>query len=299
MSGIQANNSNVQVVTSGKKYTGLANMTVKSISPSMEEIKARGGRADKEPEYTTNEFVETKTYNGPNGPFTIESHHFVRTRIDFGLFIAQINYNNKLAIWLDDRPRWNKDHTKVEWINKFGQNAWTTEEQNAAGTQLTEPPSGSKYSWFKLEGARPALGGEVQLVQFIQAWANTNLDAQATLDNPTALAKGDFSEIRSLLRAIPTNEVKILNGVKKVEKDGKVNYYAAAYSGYFDRANRIDIAAWKNALNNPYGKFDADYQNDFTFKEWIGDTKTTSDSPTNLSVPSGAPVSSEPQKFSF
>ena len=45
---IEARNSNEQVVGS-KKYTGLANMLVRAINPTMEEIKALGGRADKEP----------------------------------------------------------------------------------------------------------------------------------------------------------------------------------------------------------------------------------------------------------
>ena len=154
------------------------------------------------------------------------------------MYIPQLKFSNKLAIWIDDRPRWNRDRTKVEWINKFGTTAWTLNEQILEESQLTEPPD---YSWFKKDSARPALVGEGQLSQFIRAWANVPLDSQASLDNPAALAKGDVSELRALLKDIPTNEVKILNGVKKVEKDGKVSYFAAAYTGYFDRANRIRL----------------------------------------------------------
>lgn len=297
---IETRSSNEQVV-GGKRYTGLVNMLVVAISPTMEEIKARGGRADKEPVYTTNEFVEAKKYNGPDGPYELPAYNFTRTRIDFYLYNPQYKFSNKLAIWLDDKVRWNQDHTKVEWINKFGQNAWTTAEQNLEGTQLTEPPSGDKYNWFKKEGARPALSGEVQLAQFIQAWANTPLDAQCTLDKPQALAKGDFTEIRALLKAIPTNEVKILNGVKKVEKDGKVNYYNATYSGYFGRANVNDFSRWRETLAGEYGKFEADYQGDLTWREWIGDPKVVGESPTDLSVPSVAssPSPATPPQFTF
>jgi hypothetical protein len=296
MSGIQANSSNVQVATGSKRYTGLANMTVISISPSMEEIKARGGRADKEPEYTTNEFVEAKNY--PSGE-AVPEYNYLKTRLDFNVFIAALKYYNKLAIWVGDRPRWNREHNKVEWINKFGQNAWTTAEQIEAGTQLTEPPSGSKYTWFKSEGARPALEGEVQLAQFLQAWANVPTDQQCTLDHPTALAKGDFSEIRGLLGKIPNNEVKLLNGVKKVEKDGKINYYAAIYSGHFARANDNSFNKWKEALGGQYGKFDADYQGDLTFKEWNEDPRVVGDSPTNLELPAGASAPGAAPAFNF
>jgi hypothetical protein len=287
---IETRSSDEQVV-GGKKYTGLANMLVTAMSPSLEEIKARGGRADKEPAYTTNEFVEAKVYNnGPNGSWELPAYNFSRTRIDIYLYIAQYKFSNKLAIWLDDRPRWNNDRTKVEWINRFGGTAWTLNDQILEENQLEVPPN---YTWFSKEGARPALGGEGQFTKFMQAWANSPLDAACSLDYPEKLAKGDFTEIRKLLKDIPTNEVKILNGVRKVEKDGKVNYYSAAYSGYFGRKNVNDFSKWREALASDYGKFDADYQNDLTWREWIGDPHVEGNAPTNLDVP-GGPTSTSP-----
>ena len=243
--------------------------------------------------------MEAKVYNnGPNGSYELPAYNFTRTRIDIYLYIAQYKFSNKLAIWLDDRPRWNNDHTKVEWINRFGQTSWTLKEQILEENQLEVPPD---YKWFSTEGARPAFGGEGQLTKFIQAWANVPLDKQATLDKPEALAKGDFTEIRGLLKAIPTNEVKILNGVKKVEKDGKVNYYSTVYTGHFGRANINDFAKWREELASEYGRFDADYQNDLTWREWIGDPHVVGDTPTDLTVPSVAasPNPSAPPQFTF
>jgi hypothetical protein len=296
MSGIQGVSSNEQVVNTGARYTGLANMLVVGINPTMEEMKAKGQNPQQEPKYVTNEFVDAKEVDGPEGKITIPAYNYSKNRLDFQLYHPTAKFYAKLAIWLEDRVRWNQKHTKVEWINKFGFTAWTLDDQILEGSQLEKAPA---YSWWSTEGARPALNGEGKLSLFLQAWANIPKEKQGTLDNPSALAKGDYTEIKGLHAAISKNEVKVLNGVKKVEKDGKVSYYQAVYDGFFDRAYINNFENWKKALLNEYGKFEADYQNDLNFKKYEGDSRLQGDAPTNLDLPQGAQQEQGAPKFSF
>lgn len=270
---VKANDSNKQVVSSGAKFTGLANMIVVSINPTMEELKARGLNPQKEQEYVTDEFVEEK-----NG---VPSYSYKKNRLNITLFHPEKKFYAPLTIWLEGRVRWNLKHDKVEWINKFGNTAWSPD--------TSTPP---QYDWFSLEGVRPAIGNEGVLTNFIKSWANCDVEDQAVLDDPMALAKGDYKEIKQLHKDISKNLVKVLNGIKKVEKDGKTNYYQTVYTGHFDRANRSDLTAWKKALEGEYSKFDADYQNDLLLREYTGGTTINGDSPTNLDVPMATSMSS-------
>jgi hypothetical protein len=258
MAGIGANSSDKQVVGS-QLYTGLANLKIVAINPTFDEIKAMGINAQKEPEYLT------QTDKGD-----------AKLRIDFylGSTNPAITFSKSLktSLWLENRVRTNKEGTKVEWINKFGSNAWSK--------GLEDEPS---YQWFSAEGQRKAIVGETDLANFVKAWANIDPKDQAIFEDINALASGDLKEVLSLYKAIPTNSVKHLLGVK----DGK---YQTVYTKFFARSYQTNYAAWKKALEGDYGKFDADYQNDLNFKAYQGSSTVTGNAPTNMDVPAGAPA---------
>jgi hypothetical protein len=261
-------NSSDKKVISGGLWTGIANMRVSMINPTMEEMKAVGMQPQKEPEY----FVESEDQN------TKEKRKSYR--VDFYLINLEKKFTAKKAFFIEDKVRLNKDGNKAEWINKFGVTAWTT-------SSINEVPS---YDWFKKDGARPALVGEGQLTQFIRNWANVDQDMQASLDNPSLLAQGNVAELKALLAAIPNNEIQVLLGVK----DGK---YQDVYGNYYDRPYRKAYDAWRKALEKEGQEFKADYQGDLHLKPYEGNTTVSQDRPTDLSVPQGTPGVTGGYKF--
>lgn len=242
---IGANESTKEVLKGGKLYTGVANLKVVMINPTMEQLKAASYNPTKEPEY-----------------LSVNDEKNEKMRIDIYLTKSNPDVRAKVAFWIENKKRTNKDGSKEQWINKNGVTCWA-----ATGTKPT-------YEWFKMEGARVAYVGEENLTNFIKAWANVDQEGQAVLDNVEALAKGNIAELVTLHQSIQNNEVQCLLGVR----DGK---YQDIYSKYFDRPYRKAFPQWTKQLEGEYGVYDADYQNDLHFKIWEGG-RVNADSPTNL-----------------
>jgi hypothetical protein len=253
---IGANDSSVQVIGGGL-HTGVTDVKVTMINPTMDEMKKVGMNPQKEPIYCS-----------------VGDDNIEKIRVDFYTIQPHAKIYPKIAFFLENKIRKNKAGDKIEWINKFGGSAWSSDISGQ------NPP---QYDWFKLEGARPALVGEVQLTTFIKNWANVDLSSQATLDNPIALAKGDLTELKALFAVIPNNFVQVLLGVK----DGK---YQDVYSYHFDRANRSAFDQWKKVLEKDGNEYKSDYQKDLKFQPFRSNTGVNVDSPTNMEGP-GAPGS--------
>jgi len=277
---IGVNESSKEVVSSGAKWTGIAKMNVSVINPGMEKLKAMGMSPQKEPQYLTktDDIVDKDTQQ------VIEEGHD-KYRLDIFLHNSEKKINAKLALWIEDKVRVNQNGDKVQWVNKFGQFGWGADAQTMPTVEF-----------FRKDGARPALIGEEKLTKFIISWANCGPDDQAYLDNPQKLAKGDPSEILALLNAIPRNELQVLLGViSTTDKNGNPVTYQAVYDGYFAREKDKRWDAWKTALNNQYSAFKADYQNDYTLKEFI--PAASQEMPTNMDQASGGKTASGVPKF--
>lgn len=251
---MNVNSSDKQVL--GGLYTGLAKLKVIAINPSFDSLKAMGINAQQEPKYVSEE----------NG--------VIKTRVDFYLSSKTVNLSKalKVSFWIENQSRQNLQKTKFEYINKFGVSAWSKD--------LESTPD---YRWFSKEGMRKAYPGESNMLNFVKAWANINPQDQGTLDDISKLFIGDVSELLTIHKQIPENEVLCLLGVK----DGK---YQVVYDKYFDRAYRLNMSVWKKQLDGQGNEFKADYQNDFTFKPYIGSTQAISDVPTDVGNQAAAPV---------
>lgn len=254
---IGVNDSKKEVIKGGKLYTGIANMQVMMINPTKEQLSAAGFNPTKEPEYSS-----------------LNDNGKEKIRLDIYLQNVNLGVRAKVAFWLENEKRQNKDKSKDQWINKYGVSCWS-----AIGTQ----PS---YTWFKMDGARTAYIGEELLVNFIKAWGNVDQEGQAVLDDPEALAKGDLKELVALHEAIKTNEVQCLLGVR----EGK---YQDVYTKYFDRPYRKAFNQWTKQLEGEYSAYDADFQNDLHFKLWEGGT-ISADSPSDLNKGNEAPSTQTP-----
>lgn len=248
---INANNSNVKVVGGGL-YTGIANLRVTMINPTSDEMKKVGMNPKNDPVYLSE-----------------DNNGIKKIRIDIFTIQESEKIFPKMAFFIEGKVRTNKDGNKIEWINKFGNSAWSTDI-----TGQTPP----QYDWFKLDGARPALVGEVQLTNFIKNWANVDLKSQAYLDDPMALTTGNLTELKALFAAIPNNEIQCLLGVKD-------NKYQDVYTGYFDRANRMALDQWKKHLEKDGNEYKANYQGSLKFQPYQGGAEIAQDSPSNLDGP--------------
>jgi len=237
------NSSNEKVFNEIKLYTGINNMKVAAINPDKEGLEKLGYKPQNDPVYLTEG----------------DEQDSKKLRIDFHLIgksPEDSKIMTKVAFFLENHPRLNRDGTKSEWINDFGRTAWS-EEGNP-----DDAPAG--LTWFKHETARQAFTGEADLHLFLINWLNIGPDDEAKLDNFIGLFNGDYSELLGLLSGNKDNEIRVLLTVR----DGK---YQSVYSKYFDRASNKRTNYWdshiKSQTSNGYA-IKEDYQNSFAFKEW-------------------------------
>lgn len=251
--GFNSNPSDEKVFKEIKLYTGIANVKVVSINPTKKGLEKLGYKPQNDPVYLTSEPIE-----GQEGEKK-------KLRLDFHLVGESPEGDKimtKVAFFLEDEYRLNKDKTKSEWINDFGRTAWSEEgSPEDAPTGLT---------WFKHETARQAFIGEADLHLFLINWLNIGPDDEAKMDNFKALFAEDYSEINGLLKGNKDNEIRVLLNVR----EGK---YQSVYSRYFDRASNKRTNYWASHIKSQTdGGFamKEDYQNSFSFKEWTEPDQT-------------------------
>ena len=195
---------------------------------------------------------------GPEG----DKHTVPQVRIDF---IVQtdpkkcngIDMKTKIPFFITREVRYNRDRSKVQVINKYGETTWLPIENAKSGTIP------SNLNWFEPADFRPAYIGEEDLTGFLKAYLNipnksyrkasgevveipNKADAEARLDKIDNYFKGDYSELREAISLQPKNRVKGLFGVRTTE-DGK--QYQAVYTQKF----------LKNSVTD-YSRLDAELQ---------------------------------------
>jgi len=175
---IQSNPSNVADVGI-ELYSGITNMKVLAVNPTLAELNAMEINAKTEPNYTV-EF-SGKTYN----------------KIIFWLG----NDDSKVKAEILMQPNLRVSQTnKHQWINKFGVNCWSENEP--------------EYDWFKSDGQHKAFVGEETLIRFMIAWANVLKGGEVTLDSMNQIANGNTTELRRYVTLLAANQIKVLVGVK-------------------------------------------------------------------------------------
>lgn len=236
-----------------KKYTGVGSVGVLAVNPNKETLeKLYNTTINDDPSYLSE--VEV----GPEG----DKHTVPQVRIDF---IVQtdpekcngIDMKTKIPFFITREVRYNRDRSKVQVINKYGETTWLPIENAKSGTVP------ANLSWFEPADFRPAYIGEEDLTGFLKAYLNipnksyrkasgevveipNKADAEARLDKIDNYFKGDYSELREAISLQPKNRVKGLFGVRTTE-DGK--QYQAVYTQKF----------LKNSVTD-YSRLDAELQ---------------------------------------
>lgn len=236
-----------------KKYIGVGSVGVLAVNPNKETLeKLYNTTINDDPSYLSEVGV------GPEG----DKHTVPQVRIDF---IVQtdpekcngIDMKTKIPFFITKEVRYNRDRSKVQVINKYGETTWLPIENAKSGTIP------SNLNWFEPADFRPAYIGEEDLTGFLKAYLNipnksyrksngevvelpNKADAEARLDKIENYFKGDYSELREAISLQPKNRVKGLFGVRTTE-DGK--QYQAVYVQKF----------LKNSVTD-YSKLDAELQ---------------------------------------
>ena len=229
-----------------KLYTGVGPVFVLGVNPNKAELeKLYDTELENAPEYITETEVSQEG----------AKVKVPQVRIDFIVQTdpekcSDIDMKTKVSFFLAKEVRYNRDGSKVQVINKYGETTWLPIENAKAGTV---PES---LSWFEPADFRPALIGEEELTGFIKAYLNipnksyrkkngevveipNKADAEARLDKIQDYFKGDFSELRNVIALQPKNKVKCMFGVKTTD-DGK--QYQAVYTQKFLKNNVTDYS---------------------------------------------------------
>jgi len=241
--GFNSNKSDTAVVKEGKLYTGLKNMKVIAINPTKVEMEAIGYRPKNDPVYMTMDGEVKK----------LRLDFFLQGDVDD----SGTTVRAKIAFFLENKFRVNKDGTKAEWINDIARTAWGTPDAAPDG-----------FKWFEPATARRCFVGEGDVHLFLINWLNIQPGDEAKLENFAALFDGDYKELHSLLAGMANNEVKVLLCVR----EGK---YQSAYARYFDRATNKRTSYWEAHIKRQSEEgypIKEDFSNSFVFQEWTEPT---------------------------
>lgn len=228
-----------------KRYIGVAPVYVLTVNPTKTELeKLYNTQLENDPEYL--------------GEIEVgEDHHKVKNvRIDFVIKTDAskcngIEFTTKVAFFVRNEPRVNRDGSKVQVIDKYGRTAWVTKEQYAT----KEIPVYSNGPANLDKDYRACFYGEEELTNFIKTYLNIpNVmkyvnnkwvmvdnpeDCEARLENIENYFKGDFTELKDILLLQPTNKVKVLFGVKSTDDNKQ---YQAVYNQMFLRNGATDYS---------------------------------------------------------
>lgn len=215
-----------------KKYVGVGSSFVVAVNPNKKELEEIFGREmANEPEYVVD------TDNGKEARITF----VVKTDPSTCNGIEMVN---RVMFTLRNAPAYNRDQTKVQVIDKFGNSTWAdTEIAKAGGKILTAGGNNAKIA----DDYRMACVGETDLIDFLKpylcvgdafnyvngSWVlkeNTD-DYVFGLEHIKDYFSGDFSEIKEAIKLQPNNKVKLLYGVRTTD-EGKQYQTVATRHGF-------------------------------------------------------------------
>ena len=231
---IASNDSSVEVGGGGiPLYCGIATVSVIAVNPTLGELHALGINLKSEPNYTGIQMGES-----------------TKNKLTFWVHNKLHEFTTRFELLVEPNERPESRTGKFQYINKFGQTAWGTEN-----------PS-TQYEWFKNEGVRRAYTGEETLIDFIKTWANVGRDGECAIDDIKSLMSGNVTELKQYVTALKENRVRLLLGVK----DEK---YQQVYTRFFGREKPKRDDLFVKSLNADYGEFRADFDpNDLNLKRW-------------------------------
>ena len=210
-----------------KKYVGVGSSFVIAVNPTKKELETiYGHEVANDPEYVVT------TDNGKEVRLTF----IVKTDASVCNGIEMVN---RMMFTLRNAPAYNRDQTKVQVIDKYGNTTWANTEDAKAGNKLLSKAGNP----LKIDSSyRMACVGEAELINFLKAYLcvgdafnyvngswvlkSNAEDYVFGLEHIKDYFNGDFSEIKDAIALQPNNKVKLLYGVRTTD-EGK-QYQAVA-----------------------------------------------------------------------
>ncbi len=288
--------------TEFKRYIGIAAVNVTALNPTAEELeKMYGYKVSKEPEYVTE-------IDG-NRVQRLEFH--VRT---VKVKDTDVDATGRIRFLVSNKEVSNRDGSKHQVIDKYGETAWVTTEQEQAGQRPDKCRLVGPY--------RRCHQGEAELVHFLKEWLNFKLSTAWSQDEKKwvalpaeelpgceidlkdywpKLVNGDLSELSGLVPLYKDYAVKVCFGIRTTEDN---RHYQEICNREFlrnssNRYSRFDhtIGQCKQAGMYANTEFSSDF-----LREWhVQQTtfiNTISDQPAAISDMFGNPVdTTKPEEY--
>lgn len=214
-----------------KKYVGVGSSFVVAVNPTKKQLEEiYGHELANDPEYV----VDTDNGKEARVSFVVKTDPNICNGIEI---------INRAMFTLRNAPAYNKDESKVQVIDKYGNTTWADTNDAKAGKKLFSA-TGKE---LKIDSSyRIACVGEADLVGFLKAYLsigdafNYVNDSWVKKDNADDFLfelehikdyfSGDFSEIKDAIALQPNNKVKLLYGVR-TKDDGKQYQTVATRNG--------------------------------------------------------------------
>ena len=276
--------------------TGLVPMMVVAVNPSKKELEQIYGRdLEKEPEYISADEAGVK-----------------KLRVDF---IMKTVINDKLGcneeiitkvpFFLEDKPAYTSDGSKVYMLNLYGENACIPVEDAKKNTLP------DNMQWYNTTKMRPAYRGEIELVGFLKQYLGIPnrafkdkvipdvSKAEIQLEKIKNYFNGDIKEFVSVVNLRkPTNIILLAGGVRTTDDNKQYQAWYLKKPLKYGTTNldyiKKDIAERQSQMNVDFGPADLRfriYSNEPTVFEGPAKASTTiEDDPFEVALNSGIPA---------
>lgn len=199
-----------------KLYIGVAPVTILAVNPTKAALsEIYGTEIENDPVY-----VNKVKLNA------VSDKEVRQVRVDYIIKTANdANLITRASFFVRESYRFNKDNTKVEVINKYGETTWlpiACIKENA--------PVPSNMKWYDTSGVRPAYVGEAELTDFMKQYLgipNKSFFKEGVLtmiEDPSKAEvgfehikdwfDGNFKELNDVLSIRPNNKVQMMFGVR-------------------------------------------------------------------------------------
>jgi len=277
--------------------TGLVPMMVLAVNPSKKELESIYGRdLEKEPEYISADEAGVR-----------------KLRVDF---IMKTVINDKMGckeeiitkvpFFLEDKPAYNSDETKVSMLNLYGESTWIPLENAKSGVMP------DNMSWFNTTKMRPAYRGEIELVGFLKQYLGIPnrafkdkvipdiTKAEIQLEKIKSYFTGDIKEFVNVVNIRKETNIVVLAGGVRITDDNKQYQawylkkplkYGTTNLEYIKR----DISERQSQMNVDFGPMDLGfriYSNEPTVIN--SSQQANNDDPFAMAMDSGIPANAVP-----
>lgn len=256
--------------TVSKLYQGVVTMQLVAINPTKAELDTL---------YKSNSDREEPKYTG------VDDKGTPYVRIDFYMKTVPQHCNNveeikRVPYFLRKEKRMNKDQTKIQVINAYGETAWLTKDEYS---KKLPPAYNTNYS---TRDVRPTLSGEEELTGFIKkflaiptySFRNVNGDLKINSNPDSCLCQlgkidkyfaGDISEIKVPMLALKNNMVKLLAGVRTTDQNKNYQDFYTKFPMSLSYGNMAKLEAEVKGSQSNGSYPNTDFGNPpYDFIEW-------------------------------